>query len=243
MAVGSPITTRPGSRLAWRMWKRLHWRSWQWKQSRKSRPRRSNHGTPTFRADVPRPSPVGYRTAPTVSSSWPKRARFVAAFSTWAAAPARTSFTSRPEATNAGASTSCRLPSSGPRPKPPSGESTPISLSGMPWNLQARQAVRHGDRLRPVPHLQRRRTAGFCEESSRSPWAWRDGCIFSASRTKSREPRGPRRISQQEIRDAFHDGWKVKQIEPTRFESIPRPDGPKFSPGGPKAWLATIERT
>ena len=54
---------------------------------------------------------------------------------------------------------------------------------------------------------------------------------------------GPRRISQQEIRDVFHDGWKVQQIESTRFDSIPRPDGPKFSPGGPKAWLATIERT
>ena len=54
---------------------------------------------------------------------------------------------------------------------------------------------------------------------------------------------GPRRISQQEIRDAFHDGWKVQRIEPIRFESIPRPDGPKMSPGGPKAWLATIERT
>ena len=54
---------------------------------------------------------------------------------------------------------------------------------------------------------------------------------------------GPRRISQQEIRDAFHDGWNVQRIEPIRFESIARPDGPKFSPGGPKAWLATIERT
>jgi cyclopropane fatty-acyl-phospholipid synthase-like methyltransferase len=54
---------------------------------------------------------------------------------------------------------------------------------------------------------------------------------------------GPRRISRQEIRDAFQDGWKVQQIEPIHFESIPRPDGPKFSPGGPKAWLATIERT
>jgi len=54
---------------------------------------------------------------------------------------------------------------------------------------------------------------------------------------------GPRRISQQEFRDAFRDGWKVKQIEPTQFDSIPRPDGPKFSPGGPKAWLATMERT
>ena len=53
---------------------------------------------------------------------------------------------------------------------------------------------------------------------------------------------GPRRISQQEIRDAFHDVWKVQQIEPIHFESIQRPDGPQFSPGGPKAWLATIER-
>jgi len=54
---------------------------------------------------------------------------------------------------------------------------------------------------------------------------------------------GPRRISQQEIRDSFDDGWTVQRIEPTYFESIPRPDGPKFSPGGPKAWLATLERT
>ncbi len=53
---------------------------------------------------------------------------------------------------------------------------------------------------------------------------------------------GPRRISQQEIRDAFQDGWKIQRIEPTSFESIPRPDGPKVSPGGPKAWLATMER-
>ena len=53
---------------------------------------------------------------------------------------------------------------------------------------------------------------------------------------------GPRRISQQEIRDAFHDGWTVQGIEPIRFESIPPRDGPKFSAGGPKAWLATIKR-
>ena len=53
---------------------------------------------------------------------------------------------------------------------------------------------------------------------------------------------GPRRITQKEIRDSFHDGWKVQQIESIHFESIPRPDGPKFSQGGPKAWLATIER-
>ena len=54
---------------------------------------------------------------------------------------------------------------------------------------------------------------------------------------------GPRRISQQEIQDAFRDGWKVQRIEPTHFESIPRPGGLEFGPDGPKAWLATIERT
>jgi cyclopropane fatty-acyl-phospholipid synthase-like methyltransferase len=54
---------------------------------------------------------------------------------------------------------------------------------------------------------------------------------------------GPRRISQQEIQDSFHEGWTVKQIEATHFEAIPRPDGRKFGPDGPKAWLATIERT
>jgi cyclopropane fatty-acyl-phospholipid synthase-like methyltransferase len=54
---------------------------------------------------------------------------------------------------------------------------------------------------------------------------------------------GPRRISQQEIGNAFRDGWKVQRIDSTQFESIPQMDGPKFSPGGPKAWLATIERT
>ncbi len=54
---------------------------------------------------------------------------------------------------------------------------------------------------------------------------------------------GPRRISQQEIRDAFRKGWKVQSIEPVCFDAIPPKDGPRFSPGGPKAWLARIERT
>jgi len=53
---------------------------------------------------------------------------------------------------------------------------------------------------------------------------------------------GPRRVTQQEIRAAFHDGWNVKQIEPTHFEAVPRPGGLEFGPEGPKAWLATIGR-
>jgi SAM-dependent methyltransferase len=54
---------------------------------------------------------------------------------------------------------------------------------------------------------------------------------------------GPRRVTQKEIRDSFRDGWTVKSIEPTRFEAIMPPDMPPFSPGGPKSWLAEIERT
>ncbi len=54
---------------------------------------------------------------------------------------------------------------------------------------------------------------------------------------------GPRRISQQEIRDSFAEGWTVQRIEPAQFESIRRPGGVEFDQGGPKAWLATIERT
>jgi ubiquinone/menaquinone biosynthesis C-methylase UbiE len=52
---------------------------------------------------------------------------------------------------------------------------------------------------------------------------------------------GPRRVTQQEIRDAFDTGWKVCRIEPTRFETVEHP-GLNFSPGGPKAWLATVQR-
>jgi SAM-dependent methyltransferase len=52
---------------------------------------------------------------------------------------------------------------------------------------------------------------------------------------------GPRRVSQIEIRDAFGSGWSVARIEPTRFE-VAAPASSMFSPGGPQAWLATIER-
>jgi cyclopropane fatty-acyl-phospholipid synthase-like methyltransferase len=59
-----------------------------------------------------------------------------------------------------------------------------------------------------------------------------------------REPgtEGPRRVSQPEIREAFHDGWEVRSIEETRFEAVCAPGGPQFSTGGPHAWLATIVR-
>lgn len=53
---------------------------------------------------------------------------------------------------------------------------------------------------------------------------------------------GPRRITQAEIRDAFGTGWKVAAIRPSRFEIVDQPDGPRFSPGGPKCWVATVVR-
>ena len=60
-----------------------------------------------------------------------------------------------------------------------------------------------------------------------------------------REPlsEGPRRVTQQEILDAFRDGWQVEQIREARFETVDGPAQPQFSPGGPMAWLATVART
>jgi cyclopropane fatty-acyl-phospholipid synthase-like methyltransferase len=46
---------------------------------------------------------------------------------------------------------------------------------------------------------------------------------------------GPRRVSQEEIRASFADGWRVDSIEPARFDLTHRPDGAL-------AWLATITR-
>ncbi len=54
---------------------------------------------------------------------------------------------------------------------------------------------------------------------------------------------GPRRVTQQEMRDAFRDGWQVTEIREARFQSTDHPVARTFSPGGPKAWLATITRS
>ena len=53
--------------------------------------------------------------------------------------------------------------------------------------------------------------------------------------------RGPRRIRQDEIGDAFADGWIVEFITPSQFEPSPESKG-KFEHGGPKAWFAVIRR-
>jgi ubiquinone/menaquinone biosynthesis C-methylase UbiE len=59
-----------------------------------------------------------------------------------------------------------------------------------------------------------------------------------------REPpgEGPRRVRQEEIRAAFGAGWNVAEIRASAFKTASYPGAPKFSPGGPQAWLALIER-
>jgi cyclopropane fatty-acyl-phospholipid synthase-like methyltransferase len=47
---------------------------------------------------------------------------------------------------------------------------------------------------------------------------------------------GPRRISEQEIRETFSDGWSIRYIRPSTFESNTRAQGPH-------AWLSAITRT
>ena len=144
----------------------------------------------------------------------------MAASSTWAAAPAKTSCTWRPRAMRLGDSTSWRWPSSGPRPRPPSEESTPISSSGnaLELNKLGRQfdtvidcGLFHtfSDEERPL----------FVEGLGE---VLRSGGLLHILCFSDEEPgtEGPRRVTQQEIRDAFQNGWKVEQIEPTRFESV-----------------------
>jgi SAM-dependent methyltransferase len=49
---------------------------------------------------------------------------------------------------------------------------------------------------------------------------------------------GPRRVSQDELRAAFGDGWSVTSIEANSFEVNPGMLAPTV-----QAWLATIQRT
>jgi cyclopropane fatty-acyl-phospholipid synthase-like methyltransferase len=52
---------------------------------------------------------------------------------------------------------------------------------------------------------------------------------------------GPRRVSRQELETAFAKGWKFESLQPARFEIVPEFKD-SFSPGGPKAWFAVIQR-
>jgi cyclopropane fatty-acyl-phospholipid synthase-like methyltransferase len=53
---------------------------------------------------------------------------------------------------------------------------------------------------------------------------------------------GPRRVTRQELYDAFADGWQVESIQPARGEVNPAFTAVTFSEGGPKAWFAVVRR-
>jgi ubiquinone/menaquinone biosynthesis C-methylase UbiE len=53
---------------------------------------------------------------------------------------------------------------------------------------------------------------------------------------------GPRRVSRQELYDAFADGWDVESVQPVQIEVNPAFTEFKFSAGGPKAWFAVVRR-
>jgi SAM-dependent methyltransferase len=55
-------------------------------------------------------------------------------------------------------------------------------------------------------------------------------------------PYGPRRVSEQELRQTFATGWTIESIKPTRFEVIPDLKDMTFSEGGPKAWFAIVRK-
>jgi SAM-dependent methyltransferase len=53
---------------------------------------------------------------------------------------------------------------------------------------------------------------------------------------------GPRRVSRQELYDAFADGWEVESVQPARCEIHPEFTEVRFSDGGPKVWFAVVRR-
>ena len=53
---------------------------------------------------------------------------------------------------------------------------------------------------------------------------------------------GPRRVSRQELYDAFADGWEVESVQPVQGEVNPEFTAIKFSECGPKAWFAVVRR-
>jgi cyclopropane fatty-acyl-phospholipid synthase-like methyltransferase len=53
---------------------------------------------------------------------------------------------------------------------------------------------------------------------------------------------GPRRVSRQELFDAFAEGWEVESVQPVQVEVNPEFTAVTFSEGGPKAWFAVVHR-
>jgi hypothetical protein len=47
---------------------------------------------------------------------------------------------------------------------------------------------------------------------------------------------------QRDLQEAFAQGWRIESIEPVQLAVRPDLEGMRFSPGGPKAWFATVRR-
>jgi hypothetical protein len=47
---------------------------------------------------------------------------------------------------------------------------------------------------------------------------------------------GPRRVTEQEIRDSFAEGWTIDAIEPARLHVT-------LDPAGAQAWRASLTRS
>ncbi len=54
---------------------------------------------------------------------------------------------------------------------------------------------------------------------------------------------GPRRVSQNELREAFSEGWEVESIEPARLEVRPEARQAHLSGEDPRGWLLIAQRT
>ncbi len=53
---------------------------------------------------------------------------------------------------------------------------------------------------------------------------------------------GPRRITQEELRRTFADGWEIESIELARFETRPEAKKTMFAGEDPKAWFVMARR-
>jgi len=53
---------------------------------------------------------------------------------------------------------------------------------------------------------------------------------------------GPRRVSRQELHDAFGQGWVMESVEASRYEVRPDLKDLTFSEGGPRARFAVVRR-
>lgn len=54
---------------------------------------------------------------------------------------------------------------------------------------------------------------------------------------------GPRRVSQNELRAAFSDGWQIESIEPAQFDVRPEAKAGLFEGISPKAWFLIARRS